>query len=256
MNLKVRNVSFAYSSISVLNNVCFELASREILSIIGPNGSGKSTLIKCINNIHKPQQGNILLNNEDIFKMNQIEVAKNIGYVPQISKSTFPTTVFDMILLGRRPHISWRSSEADIDKVIDTLELLGIEDFALKEFGELSGGQQQKVLFARALVQEPQMLLLDEPTSNLDLRQQLEMMTVISKLVKGKGISAIMAIHDLNLASRFSDKIVMLKEGKIFAAGEPEMVFNSNNIKAVYEIETIIKKDSGRPYIIPLSPIH
>jgi iron complex transport system ATP-binding protein len=186
--------------------------------------------------------------------MSQVEIARSIGYVPQSSGQTLPMTVFDAVLLGRRPHLNWRCSEADVDRVVETLALLGIEDFAMREFGELSGGQQQKVLLARALAQEPRMLILDEPTSKLDLRQQLEMMVIIRKLISESGVSAIMAIHDLNLASKFADKIVMIKDGKIFAAGKPKEVFTVNNIREVYGVETIVNGDSGRPHIIPLYP--
>ena len=255
MKLKIKAVTFSYDSSPVLENICLELAPSQLLGIVGPNGSGKSTLIKCIDRILKPQKGSILLDEKDIGNMSRMDIARRMGYVPQVSSRVFPATVFDTVLMGRRPHLGWCSSDRDIDKVVEILELLDIDDLALRDFGELSGGQQQKVLIARALVQEADVLLLDEPTSSLDIKHQLEVMDIIVNLVRERGLSAIMAIHDLNLASGFSDKIVILKNGKLYAAGEPREVLNSENIREVYGVETtIINSDLGRPYIIPLAP--
>jgi iron complex transport system ATP-binding protein len=143
----------------------------------------------------------------------------------------------------------------DKEIVSQMLVLLDLEDMAFRQFNELSGGERQKVLLARALAQEPEILLLDEPTSNLDLRHQLEVLNLIESLAREKKISAIMAMHDLNLASRFSDKIIMLKEGQVYAVGEPASVLTPENIKSVYGVETILNSDSGKPYIVPLRPV-
>ena len=254
MKLKLKDVMFAYSSTPVLDNICLELAPSEILGIVGPNGSGKSTLIRCIDNILKPQRGSILLEGQEVRRLSQMEIARRMGYVPQSSPHIFPTTVFDTVLMGRRPHASWRSSEKDVDIVVEVLELLGIEDFALKDFGELSGGEQQRVLLARALAQEADVLLLDEPTSNLDIRHQLEAMGILRNLVRERGLSVIMAIHDLNLAARYADRVIMLNGGEIFDAGDPVSVFTAENIAHVYGVEAAVKNDDGSPYIILLKP--
>jgi iron complex transport system ATP-binding protein len=255
MNLKVKNVEFSYASTPILENVCMELAPSEILGIVGPNGAGKSTLLRCIDRILKPQRGSILLDGQEIKEMSRMEIARRMGYVPQTSTRVFPATVFDTVLMGRRPHLGWRSSEKDVEKVLDVLKLLGIVEFALRDFNEISGGQQQKVLIARALAQEADILLLDEPTSNLDIRHQLEAMDIIKKLVTEKGISAITAIHDLNLASRYSDRVIMLNGGSIFDAGNPSSVLTPENIKQVYGVEAVVRNESGRPYIVPIRPI-
>ena len=254
MKLKLKDVMFTYSSTPVLDNICLELAPSEILGIGGPNGSGKSTLIRCIDNILKPQRGSILLDGQEVRRLSQMEIARRMGYVPQSSPHIFPTTVFDTVLMGRRPHASWRSSEKDVDIVVEVLELLGIEDFALKDFGELSGGEQQRVLLARALAQEADVLLLDEPTSNLDIRHQLEAMGILRNLVRERGLSVIMAIHDLNLAARYADRVIMLNGGEIFDAGDPVSVFTAENIAHVYGVEAAVKNDDGSPYIILLKP--
>lgn len=252
MKLKIRDMVFAYSSMPVLDNVCLEIVPSEILGIVGPNGGGKSTLIKCIDNILKPQKGSILLDERDIGKMSRIEIARRMGYVPQVSSRVFPATVFDTVLMGRRPHLGWRSHDQDIDRVVEILELLKMDDLALKYFGELSGGQQQKVFIARALAQEAKLLLLDEPTSNLDINHQFEVMHLIRSLAEEKGFSVIMTLHDLNLASRFSDRILMLHGGKIFAVGSPEEILTPENIREVYKVEVIVNNDSKKPHIIPV----
>lgn len=256
MKLKVNNVEFSYSSIPILKDIIMELVPSEMLGIVGPNGAGKSTLIKCIDTILKPRHGTILLDEEEILKMSKIKVAQKLGYVPQTTARVFPTTVFDTVLMGRRPHIGWRSSKVDVKKVVNVLRLMEIEDLAMREFNELSGGQQQKVFIARALAQEPDVLLLDEPTSNLDIQHQLEVMEIIRNLVETRSISAIMAVHDLNLASRYTDRVVIMKKGMIVDAGSPSNVLTPGNIKSVYNVEAEVVNSSGKnPYIIPVRSI-
>jgi len=255
VKISIKGLTFNYNSHKILDDLNVALDDSEILSLVGPNGSGKTTLIKCIDRILKPK-GSILLDGKEVECMSRQEVAKLIGYVPQSSSTPLATTVFDTVLMGRRPHISWRVDDADLDKVAEVLERLHLENLAMRDFAQLSGGQKQKVLIARALAQEPAVLLLDEPTSNLDMKHQLEVMETISGLVKEKKISAVMAIHDLNLASRFSDKLVMLKDGKVYAAGEPRALLNESNIGKVYGVEAIIMNALGRPYIVPLRSLN
>jgi len=236
MKLKVKDVEFSYGSVHVLKDVSIELAASEMLGVVGPNGAGKSTLLRCIDRILSPQKGCILLDEQDIKKMSRMELAKKMGYIPQSSSQIFPATVFDTVLMGRRPHLSWKSSEEGTEKVLEMLQMLNIEDLAMRDINELSGGQQQKVFIARALTQEPDVLLLDEPTSNLDIRHQLEVMDIIKNIVREKELSAIMAIHDLNLASRYADRILMMNSGKIFSTGDPISVLTPDNIKWVYGV--------------------
>jgi len=255
VKLKVKNVEFGYNSTLVLEGVSMDLDSSEIVGIVGPNGAGKSTLIRCIDRILLPGGGTILLDENDISNMTRMEIAKWMGYVPQTTTRVFPATVFDTVLMGRRPHLGWKSSEEDVDKVLEILELLGIMEFAMRDFNEISGGQQQKVLIARALAQEADILLLDEPTSNLDIRHQLEVMEIMTNIVHKKKISAVMAIHDLNLAARYTSRILMLNGGRIFAAGNPESVLTEENIRRAYGVEALVKSDGERPYIIPVRPV-
>ncbi len=251
VKITIKGLTFSYNSSKILDDLDIQVDDSEILSLVGPNGSGKTTLIKCIDRILKPK-GSILLDGREIQSMSQQEIARNIGYVPQSSSTPLATTVFDTVLMGRRPHISWRVSDFDLDKVAEVLELLHLDDLAMRDFAQLSGGQKQKVLIARALAQEPAILLLDEPTSNLDMKHQLEVMEIIRDLVKEKSISAVMAIHDLNLAARFTDRLVMLKNGQVYASGEPNELLSEDNICKVYGIEAVVMNALGRPYIVPL----
>ncbi|MDD1761410.1 MAG: ABC transporter ATP-binding protein [Methanothrix sp.] len=255
VKISIKDLTFSYKSNKILDDLNISVDDSEIVSLVGPNGSGKTTLIKCIDRILKPR-GSILLEGREVQEMKQQEIARQIGYVPQSSATPLATTVFDTVLMGRRPHIGWRVSDFDLDKVSDTLERLNLQDLAMRDFGQLSGGQKQKVLIARALVQEPTVLLLDEPTSNLDMKHQLDVLETISSMVKEKGISAIMAIHDLNLAARFSDKLVMLKKGVVYAAGSPIDLLSEKNISDVYGVEALVMRSLDKPCIVPLRSIN
>lgn len=257
MNITVQDLTFSYRSTPTLNRVSMQLCDAEVLGMVGPNGSGKTTLLKCINKILEPKQGKILLGDQAINKMSRLEVAKQLGYVPQSTLNTNEvTSVFEMVLIGRRPHVTWQSSKTDEDKVWEALKTLNVEHLAMRNFYELSGGEQQRVLVARSLAQEAKVLLLDEPTSNLDIRHQLEVMDLTRKLVLKEKLSAVIAIHDLNLAARYCDKIVMMKEGKVFAAGKVSDVLTVQNIGLAYGVEVEIGYCKSNPYIIPIAPIN
>ena len=250
MILSVDGVEFAYRSRKVLNNIKFEVKRGEVVSILGVNGAGKSTLLKCINKILKPKRGTILIDNFDIRQLDNLELAKKVGYVPQRAEGNY-MTVFDAVLLGRKPHIKWEVSDRDIEITHKVLKLLNLEDYALRYTNELSGGELQKVIIARALVQEPQILLLDEPTNNLDLKNQLEVMKIIREVSKSQNIASIVVMHDLNLALRYSDKFIMLKDGVIYAEGGKEII-NPENIRAVYGVDAYIENVKGIPVVVPI----
>jgi iron complex transport system ATP-binding protein len=255
VTLKVKDVAFSYASVPVLEGVSLEVGTKEMVAVLGPNGAGKSTLLKCIDRILQPLHGSILLDGEELSQMSRLELAKKIGYIPQSLSHAFSVTVFDAVLMGRRPHISWRSSEADTEKVLTTLKLLHIENLAMRDINEMSGGQMQQVFIARALVQEPDVLLLDEPTSNLDIRHQLEVMHTIKTIVRKNEISAIMAIHDLNLAARYADKIVLMNGGGIVAVGDPASVITPYNIRLVFKVEAEVYEKDGKLHVVPLRAV-
>lgn len=251
MKLVVQGLRFEYSSSAILQEIDMELNPGEVLGIIGPNGAGKSTLIKCIDRILYPV-GSMSLDGNDIHEMDRMEFAKCIGYVPQSPEISFPTTVLDTVLMGRRPHSSWHFCEKDMDKALHALEIMDVLDFALRDYNEISGGQQQRVIIARAIAQETGILLLDEPTSSLDIKHQIGLMEIIRSLVRDFGISVIMAIHDLNIAARYSDRLLLMSGGKIIAAGSPMSVLNKENIRNHYGVEALIKEENDIPYVIPL----
>ena len=259
MQLKVRDISFYYDSFKAVDRVSFEVESGLILGIVGPNGSGKTTLLRCINKALKPEAGTVFLDDVNLILTKQKEIAQKIGVVPQNSISRFPFTVFDIVLMGRFPHLSRfeKETEKDFNIVQRCLKLAGVEQLASRLITEISGGEHQKVIVARALAQEPQVLLLDEPTLHLDINHQLELLELLSILAKKEGLIVVMVSHDLNLAARYSNRIMILKEGKIFRAGLPKEVLTCQCIKEVYGIETEITQGpaTGLFNIIPVSTI-
>ena len=255
VKLSIKGLHFSYSSAEILHDINLDIRDGRFVSVVGPNGSGKSTLIKCIDRILVPLEGEVTVDRHKISEMKQIEVARMIAYVPQNSLRVFPNTVFDVVLMGRRPHLGWREDDRDEQMVWRVLGLLGIEDLALSLFTELSGGQQQKVLIARALAQETGVILLDEPTSNLDIWHQIDVMEILKSLVRSQDLTAIVAIHDLNMAARYSDTIVMMKDGKIFAVGRPEDVLTRENLAGVYGIHARVRNYDDIPHVIPLKKL-
>jgi iron complex transport system ATP-binding protein len=255
IKLSVNGLRFSYGSREILHDFCLDVGDGRIVSIVGPNGSGKSTLIKCIDQLLIPEAGEILVDRQDVMKLDRMDIARTIAYVPQNSLRVFPNTVFDVVLMGRRPYLGWKGDARDDEMVWETLHLLGLEPMALSPFSELSGGQQQKVLIARALAQETGVILLDEPTSNLDIWHQIDVMDIIRNLVKKRDLTAIIAIHDLNMAARYSDILVMMKRGAIVAAGKPDEVLTGENLEAVYGIRANIRFAEEVPYVIPLARI-
>lgn len=250
MILSVNGVMFRYPSHLVLNDIKFEVDSGDCLAILGTNGVGKSTLLRCINKILKPQQGVISIEKDEVSKLSRREIAQKIGYVSQRQESG-RFTVFDAVILGRKPHITWDVSERDMEIVNKIIKILGLEPFSLRYIDELSGGELQKVVIARALAQEPRVLLLDEPTSNLDLRNQLDVLKIISKVVQEQQIAALVTMHDLNLAIRFANKFILLKQRTIFAAGGVEVI-TPDNIEEVYAVPVAVEQFQKIPVVVPL----
>lgn len=248
--LSVQGLSFRYPSHKVLQDISFSVKEGECVAVLGTNGTGKSTLLKCINRILKPEKGTVLIDKKEIKVLNQVKLAQKIGYVSQNNQG-FRTTVFDAILIGRKPYIKWDVTQKDLDIVNKVLKMLNIEKYSLRYIDELSGGEFQKVLIARALAQEPKILMFDEPTSSLDLKNQIEVSNIIKKVVKEKGISSIVTIHDLNLALRFADKFIFLKDGQIFAAGGREII-TPENIESVYSIPVKVRVFSESIVVVPV----
>jgi iron complex transport system ATP-binding protein len=244
MLLKIENIEFSYQSTKILNNVAFNVRSREFLGIMGPNGSGKTTLLKCISDLLRPQIGTVLIDSKEIQKLSKKEIAKNIGVVPQTTSIDFAFTVRELVLMGRNPHIDRFRFETSYDfKIVEeAMKLTNVPHLANRTFDELSGGEKQRVIIARALAQEPKVLLLDEPTVHLDIGCQLEILSLVKKLCFEKDIIVLAVFHDLNLATRYSDNLLLLDEGKIVSIGKPEDVLTPENIQRAYHIDAIVKR--------------
>ncbi len=250
MELNIDGVGFSYPSKKVLNDVSANFEGPQLVAILGPNGVGKSTLIHCIDRILKPSEGHVMLDGKDTYEYHMKEMAKKVGYVPYASSDMFPMSVVDAVLLGRHPHSNWKSTKDDVRLVFSVLKRLGIDDLAKSQFNELSAGQHQKVMLARGLVQEPEIMLLDEPTANLDVKHQLGVTQILRDIAHEDGVLIIMICHDLNIAAKYADSIIMMKDGTIFATGTPDEVLIEENIRAVYDVECRIIEDQGRPHVI------
>ncbi len=250
MFLTIQGLAFSYPGRSVLEDINLQVQRGECLAVLGTNGVGKSTLLKCINRILKPQKGTVLVENVEILKSSRLDLARQIGYVSQHQEIP-RVTVFDAILLGRKPYIKWDVSRKDLLVANQALEMLGLNDFAMRYLHELSGGELQKVAIARALAQEPDVLLFDEPTSSLDLKNQFEVLKIMQQVVKNQKIAAIVTMHDLNLAVRFADKFLFLKQGAIFSAGGLEVI-TPETIESVYSIPVAVHQYDGVPVVVPL----
>jgi iron complex transport system ATP-binding protein len=247
--IDIRHITFAYQRSPVLRDVSFHIQKGDFVSLVGSNGSGKSTLIKCLAGILKTQEGQLCIDGQPLGAYSSNALARIVSYVPQKEKGRTSSTVFDAVLTGRKPYMGWKPLPADFEKVADVLGLLHIEHLSMKKVNELSGGQQQIVTIARALAQEPQILLLDEPTANLDLKHQLEILELLKKL-STNGITVVVAIHDINMAIRYTSHVVMLKEGEVFACGNKDVI-TVENIESLYGVQVEILHKEKIPYIIP-----
>lgn len=253
MILNVSDLSFRFGEREILHTISFSAAMGEILGVAGPNGCGKTTLIKCIDRIFEPE-GRVEFAGKDLRDLTTTEVAQIIAYVPQALNIGMAMSVFETVLLGRRPYIRWSVSDEDIGRVSAIIRDLGIQHLAFRKMTQISGGERQKVMIARAMVQDPSLLLLDEPTSALDLRHQLEVMELVQRVAREKQACVVMAVHDLNLASRFCDHLMLMKEGTIVAIGKPSELLTEALIRDVYGVEAMITRESGYLQVIPVRP--
>ena len=247
MKYRVESLRYSYGPKEVLHGVDFEIDSGEVVALLGPNGSGKSTLIRTVCNIDRPTSGRILIDGKDIASMDIEELAKIISYVPQSGQYAEYDTVLDTVLVGRSPHMGWEPTERDLEAVQNAMEYMGTLDLADQYINELSGGQRQRVFISRSIAQEPKMFVFDEPTSSLDLKYQFDSMKMMAELVHKDDSIMLVALHDLNLALRFCDRIVMIKDGNVVCDGTPEGVLTSELIESVYGVKTkITDTDEGK----------
>jgi len=255
MKLTVRELRFSYKANEVLRGLNLQIAPDSMTCLVGPNGSGKSTLLRCLDRILRPTQGTVMVGDDDLRKLPLKELARRISYVPQNCSHNFPLTVFEVVMMGRKPHLNFKVRPMDRDVVNHALEILGLAGYKRRYFDELSGGEKQKVFLARALAQEAPIMLLDEPTSNLDIHFQLEVLELLRRLKKLKNLAVVIAIHDLNLAARYADSLLMLNQGRIIAQGPPYQVLTGENIERVYKVKAQVHHNGyGQVQIWPLHP--
>lgn len=257
MSIRVENFTFSYGSTPVLSGVSLQDARPgELLGLVGPNAAGKSTLLKCMAGLLKPS-GRIWLDGEEIDSAEtRRKLRRQVTYLPQEYASTAAITVFEAVLVARQQSSSWIVGDDDITAVATILNELRLDHLALRYLSELSGGQRQMVAVAQSLAREPRVLLLDEPTSSLDLQRQLELLQLVRSLARERAMTVLIALHDLNLAARFVDRLVILHQGQSFADGPPADVLTEVMLWNVYGVEARVERDAdGIPRITPLRSV-
>ena len=251
--IEVHSMSFRYHEDWVLQEVSFRVEKGEFVGVIGPNGSGKTTLLKILYRLLSPQHGEILFELVPMKKMDRADIAKRIAVVAQETHLLFPFTVLETVLMGRSPYLgdSMFESEKDVEIAKRAMEWTKILPFSERPMDELSGGERKRVFIARALAQEPEVILLDEPTANLDIHHQIDFLDLILALNRERGLTIVMASHDMNMASEFCDRLILLQGGRIYKTGPPGEVITRENIESVYGCEVWIDQHpiSGMPRI-------
>jgi iron complex transport system ATP-binding protein len=246
--IRAENVSFRYGrSAPVLRDVSVEIREGEVLAIAGPNGSGKSTLISLLDGLMTPAGGRVLLGGRPLDEIPRREVARSVGFVAQSAEFHFPLTVLEYVLQGRfaHGHLLGFESDGDVDAAVRALQMTGAESFAGRHLDELSGGERQRVMVARALAQEPRVLLLDEPTANLDIAHQIRILALLRSLSHGCRMAVAVVTHDLNLAAEFADRVVLLADGQVRGCGTPSEILTPERLESVF----------GTPVLVDANPV-
>ena len=245
VELDIEDVCFSYPSRDILKDVEFKAEQGEILGIIGQNGCGKTTLLKCINSTLSPKKGIVTVDGKAVESMTKKEIARNMGFVMQTTSTTFPFTVYETVMMGRysRQDALDTEKEEDTRIVYQALQDTGTLKFADRDIDELSGGERRRVMIARALVQEPDILLLDEPTLHLDINHQFDLMDLITKLSREKGMLIVIVTHDLVLAARYCDRVIAIEHGESAAMGPTRDVLTTENMRRIFDIEAEVNED-------------
>ncbi len=254
--VRIDRVRFSYRERTVLTDVSLDIASGERFGILGPTGSGKSTLIRLISGVLRPTHGSIAIDGVDLSGMPVRDIARRVAVVPQETALDFPFSVLEVVLMGRTPHLGGFGFEGDRDLEAATraMQRTGVASLASRPFHELSGGEKQRVVIARALAQEADVLLLDEPTTFLDIRHVVEIFELLTELARDHGITLIVVLHDLNLAALYLTRLAFLKAGRVHACGAPEDVLSYATIREVYETDVYVHRNdlTGKLNVLPL----
>jgi len=252
---QIENISFSYDEKDVIKDISLDIEISEFVGIIGPNGSGKTTLLRLLNKILKEKKGKIYYKGQSLNKVEQTQISKEVGFVPQETFINFPFTVSEIVMMGRYPYIGMFGFEGkkDIEIVKQCLEITDLKDMGERLYVDLSGGEKKRVIIARALAQEPESLLLDEPTSALDIRYEIEVYNLLRRLNQNKKITIIIVTHNINFASLYCSRLVLMRDGSIFGIGNAVDIIKPEIIKDVYGIDVKINYDNetGAPYLLP-----
>lgn len=252
MNICIENLSFSYRKNSVLRKVSLEIPSGSLCVLMGANGAGKTTLLKSINGILKPQSGRVFADNVDILALHPRQRARIIGYVPQNAHTgESGLNVMETVLSGRVPHMRGKLSSQDREIAEQAIEEMALSDYALHPLSQLSGGERQRVFIARAIAQQPKVMLMDEPTSNLDMHFQQDVMERMRMMASRQGMTVVTILHDLNLAIAYADQAVLLKDGGVYASGEPHALLDKENILDIFRVEMDFAAFNGVQYAVP-----
>lgn len=258
--LSIENLSFSYPGRSVLESVSLEIAAGERFGLLGPNGSGKSTLVRLLSRVLRPTGGHIRLGGRDLADFSARELARSVAVVPQATALEFSFSVIEVVLMGRSPHLGGLGFESDRDVAAAERAIrdVGIADLAGRWFHELSGGEKQRVVIARALAQEPDVLLLDEPTTFLDIAHAVEILDLLTELSLVRGMTLVNVLHDLNLAALYCERLAFLKAGRLLAEGATADVLTYHMVKQAYETEVYVARNelTGRLNVLPLARKH
>jgi len=242
VSLEIKNITVGYSNKDILRDISFNVLKGEMVGLIGPNGCGKSTIIRTLSRVLSPRLGTILLNGQDITKIKRSDIARAIGVVPQVPLLPSAVTAFEVVLMGRNPHMGLFQHEGkkEMDIAWDAMGKTAVQHLAMRRVGELSGGEIQCIVIARVLAQETGIVLLDEPTANLDIGRQVEVMDLFRRLCTGQQLTIVVALHDLNLAAQYCDRLILVNDGQIHAKGLPAEVITPKNISDVYKAEQCV----------------
>ncbi len=252
--LKIQDLSFSYRNKTVLDKISLTVDEPGLTCLLGPNGVGKTTLAKCIDGLLRYHSGSITLDGMEISSMSQAEIARKIAFIPNSSFSTFSITVSEAVMMGRFPVSGWSPNDEDLDAVEQAISLMNLEEFADRDIRELSAGQRQRVMIARGIVQEPEILILDEPTSNLDVKYQMEVMSFLHNLSRAKNITVLAVCHDLNVTAAYADRICLMSQGRVLADGSPNCVLTIENIREAYHVDAQIHNVNGNIHIAMVPP--
>jgi len=253
--LEIKTLSVAYYETEVLSGISLSVQSGEILALVGPNGAGKSTLVRAVSGVIPVKSGKVHMNGVELNRLGSMQRARYLAVVPQARELPGAYTVYQTVLLGRTPYLGWlgTSSKKDHTVVRLALERTHTDKLAERRVSDLSGGEQQRVLLARALAQDAPILLLDEPTTHLDLQHQSNLLNLVRQLCQDRKLTVLMVLHDLNLAGLYADRVALMDAGRILSIGSPEEVLTSNNLSSVYHVpvNVIPHPDYGTPLVLP-----